>query len=137
MGKKTNMLVALTACIILTSGFVSAEVESLSVSPTNSSETDETIDIIERGNELVDQALIPVYDMVKVFLEDIVQPNDLTYMQEKGVDFSDPDDILDSFENNYEEWIWYFIGEYHSLYEVFSTGNNSSLNFLNIKSNEM
>ena len=109
--KKTNMLVVLTVCIILTNCFTPAGAEPLNIFPANSNETEENNDIVVRGNEIVDQALVPVYEMVKIFLEDIIQPNDLTLMQEKGVDFSDLDNILDSFENDYEEWIWYFIGK--------------------------
>ena len=76
---------------------------------TSNNETDET-DLV-RGKELVDEALIPVYDMTNFFLEDIVQQNDLNYMAERGVDFSDLDAIVNSFENDYEEWVQYGIGE--------------------------
>ena len=76
--------------------------------PNNDNDT-----LLERGKELVDGALIPVYDMVNFFLEDIVQQNDLNYMAEKGVDFSDLDAIVDSFENDYEEWLEYAIGKYY------------------------
>ncbi len=67
-------------------------------------------DILERGKDLVDEALIPVYDMTNFFLEDVVQPNDLNYMAERGVDFSDLDAVLDSFEDDYETWAEYAIG---------------------------
>ena len=81
--------------------------ENDSNNTTNNNETD----LLERGKDLVDEALIPVYDMTNFFLEDIVQPHDLNYMAERGVDFSDLDAIVDSFENDYEEWIEYGIGE--------------------------
>ncbi len=79
-------------------------------------ESDSEVDLIERGNDLVDQALVPVYDMVNGFLENLIQPNDLTYMEEKGVDFSDPDSIVESLENNYEEWLLYAVGEFICLH---------------------
>ena len=85
-----------------------SRVPVLSENQTNS---ENVTDHLARGKELVDEALIPVYDMVNFFLEDIVQQNDLNYMEERGVDFSNLDAIVDSFENDYEEWMKYAIGK--------------------------
>ena len=89
--------------------YFAAVLQNDSNNNTSNNETDETDPA--RGKDLVDEALIPVYDMTNFFLEDIVQQNDLNYMAERGVDFSDLDAIVDSFENDYEEWIEYGIGE--------------------------
>ena len=116
---KTNLLLfVILNCTIVIANCVILQARVPNVAQANHSnvnETEDDVDAIERGSEIVDAALVPVYDMVKVFLVDIVQQNDLTYMEEKGVDFSDPDSILDSFENDYEEWIWYAIGKYISF----------------------
>lgn len=63
--------------------------------------------------------VIPVYELVNGFL-DTIQPNDLSYMEERGVDFSDGDSVLDSFTDNYEEWIMYFVGTLHLCLPFFS-----------------
>ena len=64
-----------------------------------------------RGNDLVDSALVPVYEMANTFLDDIIQPRDLNYMKERGVNFTDPDSILDSFEEDWGTWAEYLIGK--------------------------
>ena len=127
-----NCTVVVTNCVML-----EARAPNVVWGNVNETENEDYVDVIERGNEIVDAALVPVYDMVKAFLVDIVQQNDLTYMEEKGVDFSDPDSILDSFGNDYEEWIWYAIGKIyiHTLYlekKVFAFlwKNDSILSFL-------
>ena len=119
MAKKNTslLLFVILNCTIVITNCVILQARAPNVARSNHSNVNETeddggdVDVIERGSEIVDAALVPVYDMVKVFLVDIVQQNDLTYMEEKGVDFSDPDSILESFENDYEEWIWYAIGK--------------------------
>ncbi len=83
------------------------------VTPTpeiNSTET--PADEPRRGSELVDEALIPVYDMAKFFLGDMVQTKNLNYMKERGVDFTDLDKIVDSFEDDWQTWAEYLIGMY-------------------------
>ena len=133
----TTLLFVIINCTVVTN-CVMLETRAPNVvrGNVNETENEDYVDVIERGNEIVDAALVPVYDMVKAFLVDIVQQNDLTYMEEKGVDFSDPDSILDSFGNDYEEWIWYAIGKIYT-YLVFRkesfcifVENDSILSFL-------
>ena len=54
--------------------------------------------------------LVTLYDMTNTFLG-LVQPRYLTWMQEnKQVDLGSKDDILDSIEDNYWDWIEYWVG---------------------------
>ena len=103
---------------------LSAQVAFMNGSDTNN---ENETDLVTRGKELVDEALIPVYDMTNFFLEDIVQQRDLNYMTEKGVDFSDLDAIVDSFENDYEEWIEYVIGKISFIVNIMRTVEHSVL----------
>ena len=117
--KGVDICIHLVVCVVLITGFSGRVLATIALNniaqANNTNNTEEDVNHIVRGNELVDEALIPVYEMVKVFLEDIVQQNDLSDMEEKGVDFSDPDDILDSFVNSYEDWIFYVIGKFNTV----------------------
>ncbi len=77
---------------------------------TNSTQT--PTDEPRRGSELVDEALIPVYDMAKFFLGDMIQTRNLNYMKDRGVDFTDLDGIVDSFGDDWQTWANYLIGVY-------------------------
>ena len=63
---------------------------------------------LDRGNDALEgSVLVPLYAMARGFLTNLVQFEDLRYMQEKGVNFSDWDSIID---HDYNDWISYFSG---------------------------
>ena len=62
-------------------------------------------------DEYLDGPLNPVYEMTEFALESVIQPNYLTDLEEDiGKEFVVPDDFLESFEDNWEEWVVYFMG---------------------------
>lgn len=59
---------------------------------------------------LTDNGMKAVYHMTTWFLESIVQPRNLKYLEDEGVDFSDPGSIFDDIENDWEMWAIYGVG---------------------------
>ena len=63
---------------------------------------------IPRGDDIVvDQGLVPLYSMARGFLTNLVQTNDLQFMEDRGVNFTDWDDVVN---HDFSDWAEYFIG---------------------------
>ena len=72
------------------------------------SEDEPEIIDIPRGNDVVvDQEFVPLYAMARGFLTNLVQREDLQYMEDKGVDFTDFNGIV---SDHVEDWVQYFLG---------------------------
>ena len=60
---------------------------------------------------VLDGPLQPVYKMVEVSLEDMIQTEYLTDLEEEiGMEFKVPQDFVDSFSDHWEQWTVYLIG---------------------------
>ena len=99
--KLTNMTKALV--IVMTQVLLIL----LAMNTVLSEDEPEIIDI-PRGNDVVvDQELVPLYAMARGFLTNLVQREDLQYMEDKGVDFTDFNGIV---SDHVEDWVQYFLG---------------------------